>query len=379
LEPPLLIAGWSARAAAQSARLAGRSVTAIDAYLDADLRAVAVEFRRVTDLRHIAAVAAEMTPREWMYVGGLENHAATVAAVSRRHRLLGTGAAALRRLRDPSALRVAVRRAELPFPEVRSVTEAATISDQSKWLVKCRRSSGGLGVAPLSDFAGGRRGTYLQERIDGQPCGATYVAAGGRSRLLGVCRQLCATADPAWPYLYGGSIGPLSLSMPLRSRLERLGDAIAAEFEVAGLFGIDFILAGDGVPWPVEVNPRYTASVEVIERAAGASLLACHVAACRDGVLPPAAMPTATQTHGKKIVYCSDEELRVSAECSQRWLEGCIRNDDAPPADIPVAGTRIRRGEPIATVLVAGASGGEVERRLNAAERRLLDDLRSAY
>ena len=37
-----------------------------------------------------------------------------------------------------------------------------------------------------------------------------------------------------------------------------------------GVFGIDAIVR-NGVPWPVEVNPRYTASVEVIEIADRAS------------------------------------------------------------------------------------------------------------
>ena len=42
-----------------------------------------------------------------------------------------------------------------------------------------------------------------------------------------------------------------------------------------GLFGVDFVLR-DGIPWPVEVNPRYTASVEVLEFAAGIRALTLH-------------------------------------------------------------------------------------------------------
>jgi predicted ATP-grasp superfamily ATP-dependent carboligase len=378
LELPLLIAGWSTRAAAHSARRAAVPVAAIDAFCDADLAPAVDSCRRASDVRGLVAAAEAMPPGEWMYVGGLENHPQVVAAMSRRHRLLGTGGVALRRLRDPGEFGRVVRQAGLRLPETLPAGERPDAASTHRWVIKRRRSAGGVGVSPWTGTGGVPRGAYLQQLVDGEVCGATYVAAAGRSRLLGVCRQFCVAGRDDRPFIYGGSIGPMEIEASFASRLSRLGDAITAEFEIVGLFGVDFVLAPDGAAWPLEVNPRYTASVEILERATGAALLATHLAACRGGVLPAdAALPT-TVRHGKRIVYHDGEvDQLVSAECSARWLEQAGTGVAPPIADIPVAGTRLRGGDPIATVFAEAASDAEVARRLIAAERRLLDDLRS--
>ena len=54
---------------------------------------------------------------------------------------------------------------------------------------------------------------------------------------------------------------------------------MAEQFELLGLFGIDFMLDGEDV-WTLEVNPRYTASVEVVERFTGLSAISLHAEAC---------------------------------------------------------------------------------------------------
>ena len=61
--------------------------------------------------------------------------------------------------------------------------------------------------------------------------------------------------------------------------------AVAKEFELVGVNGIDFI-AADGVPYPIEVNPRWCASMELVERAYGVSMFGLHAAACTAGTLP---------------------------------------------------------------------------------------------
>jgi hypothetical protein len=47
-----------------------------------------------------------------------------------------------------------------------------------------------------------------------------------------------------------------------------------------GLFGCDFIVNA-GTPWLTEVNPRYTAAMELAEHRLQASLVALHVRACQ--------------------------------------------------------------------------------------------------
>ena len=72
----------------------------------------------------------------------------------------------------------------------------------------------------------------------------------------------------------------------LLARATRLADAVTRRSGCAGLNGLDFI-ARDGVPFPIEVNPRYSASMELVKRARTCSLFALHRDAC-DGRLPAA-------------------------------------------------------------------------------------------
>ncbi len=65
----------------------------------------------------------------------------------------------------------------------------------------------------------------------------------------------------------------------------RLSAAVAAEFGLAGVNGIDFISRG-GRAYAVEVNPRWSASMELVELAYGVSVFGAHAAACAHGQLP---------------------------------------------------------------------------------------------
>ena len=50
-----------------------------------------------------------------------------------------------------------------------------------------------------------------------------------------------------------------------------MGAALADVFDLCGLFGVDGVVRGNRF-WPVEINPRYTASMEVLEYVPGACL-----------------------------------------------------------------------------------------------------------
>ncbi len=45
-----------------------------------------------------------------------------------------------------------------------------------------------------------------------------------------------------------------------------LASAVTGEFGLVGVNGIDFIVR-DGIPYAIEVNPRWCASMELVERA----------------------------------------------------------------------------------------------------------------
>src|SRR5205085_1119619 len=108
---------------------------------------------------------------------------------------------------------------------------------------------------------------YLQEFRAGESQSGVFAATDAGTCLLGVSRQL---VGESWlhapPFGYCGNIGPLDIGAAERGAWLRLGRTVAAFAGLRGVFGIDASV-DDGVPWPVEVNPRYTASVEVLEYA----------------------------------------------------------------------------------------------------------------
>ena len=69
-------------------------------------------------------------------------------------------------------------------------------------------------------------------------------------------------------FKYAGNIGPVEVAPNLRRQLVLLGSRLMTTFGLRGVIGVDFIDHADHA-WVVEVNPRYPASVEVIEHATG--------------------------------------------------------------------------------------------------------------
>src|SRR5204863_56293 len=66
----------------------------------------------------------------------------------------------------------------------------------------------------------------------------------------------------------------------LLDRATLLAQTVTRAFGLVGVNGVDFV-ARRGLPWAIEVNPRYTAAMELVERAYGISMFDVHVRACR--------------------------------------------------------------------------------------------------
>lgn len=353
LRPGVLIVGVSTRALAISAARAGYRVTAIDAFGDLDLRGAAetVALRPEYGIQYspMAAVGAAETVAENLvaYTSNLENYPAAVALLARNRCLLGNSASVLRRVRNPIELMRALRRRGFASPRCRLTPVPAEPGSRS-WLLKPRRSGGGHGTAGWRAGHSVPKTHYLQERISGIPGSIVFAADGRRAALLGVTRQLVADACfGAHGFRYCGSmLGAPTDLFPRQGRLDevasRIVEAVTEEFGLVGLNGIDFI-ARSGVPYPIEVNPRYSASMELIERGQGLSIFEVHAKACR-GKLPAAPDSPAT-VQGKAVVFA---RRNLVLGDTRPWLrQGWL-------ADVPHPGERIGRGRPICTVFATG-------------------------
>jgi hypothetical protein len=359
----VLIAGVTTRAIAVSAARAGYRVTAVDAFGDLDLRAVAevITLGPTPGTRFdplAAAIAGEHVPAGLVaYTSNLENHPKAVERLARGRRLLGNPPAVLTRVRNPIVLSSLLRKRGFATP----ATRATPLTDPgvATWLLKPRRSGGGHRVVLWRHARSVPRGSYLQERIAGIPGSVVFAANGDRAVVLGLSRQLVGDSRfGVRGFRYCGSlIG--SRTTPVFPRQGEILETAAAlagdvtrEFGLMGLNGIDFI-ARKGVPYPIEVNPRYSASMELLERVHRLSLFEIHVDAC--GGRLPSELATRSGIEGKAIVFARRDLILGDTE---PWVG--LQSF----GDVPHSGERIPCGRPICTVFARGSDQATCMRRL---------------
>lgn len=362
--PRLLILGVSARAAAFSALRAGYVPLAADCFRDEDL-AAGCDCRRLACYpTGLEAIAAAFPECPWLYTGGLENHPRLVGRIAKRRRLFGNSEHVLREVRNPFNLADTLRREGLPCAAVSATPPDAPCG---AWLRKPRKSGGGRRIELVSETTADRlapnRRFYYQRYIAGTACSAVFVAAHRAAVWLGATRQLIGTAwTGAKGFEYAGSIGPLDTTSNEEAQWQAIGNCLAGRFELSGLFGVDAVMTEDAI-WVVEVNPRYTASVEVLELAGDANLMPVHVRACQHGELPAEWTMQPGRRVGKAIVF-AEKDGRVPTDFG--LFVKRVNSHQARPAvaDIPAVGREFHRGEPLVTVLAEGDSLAEVERSL---------------
>jgi predicted ATP-grasp superfamily ATP-dependent carboligase len=370
----VLIVGVSTRALAESASGAGYRCHTVDAFGDLDQKARVENVGLVRDLgRGYSAAAAVAVGRRFpaasaAYVGNLENHPAAVRRLADGRRLLGNTPATLGRARDPFALAPVVARAGARMPLTLRARDAHRASSGRAWLRKPIRGGGGSGVKDWAPGTPLRPDEVVQERVEGVLASVSFLADGRCAALLGVCRGLAG--DPAFgapPHRYCGSLYPFSADAALLARLRAVADAVTEAFTLVGLNGIDFVLR-EGEAHVLEINPRYSASMELIERGRGTSLFADHVAAC-DGSLPAECAARVSEVFGKAVLYA---RRNVTLGDTRGWLA----RDDV--RDVPFPGETVRRGQPLCTLFARGADSVTCYSRLVDAARALEAELPGA-
>jgi len=352
----ILIASLTTRALAESAVRAGETIVTVDYFGDLDqARVCETHSLRERRLGYSAAAILE-TARELaydavVYCGGLENHPGVVAELARDRLLLGNSPETLRRVRDPIELLRYLASRGFAAPDTRRSGDPLPATGQ--WLLKPARGGGGQGIRkwagqpPLVS-------QIVQELVDGVSGSASFVADGRRSVVLGWTEQLRAPGS----FRYAGNIMPLAGGADAYQEVQAIAEALTQEYGLRGLNGFDFILrAGRSVV--LEVNPRYCASMELVERATGVSVFGLHLAACRGEL--PARLDQARQVWGKLIVY---SKRTVAVPDTTAWLEPGIR-------DVPHPGEVIRAGHPICTVIASGSTRKTCEDALRVAAARI--------
>jgi uncharacterized protein len=353
---PIIVLGASARAAAQSVIRAGMSAYAIDCFADQDLTALCPTVK-IDRYPHGFTKALAAAPEgTWLYTGGLENYPRLVDRLAAIRPLAGNPGAILRRVRDQNQLALTTSAAGCSTPR-----EAKS----ERWLVKPKHGSGGTEIrfATGADLENPPRHSFLQPFIEGEARSAVYVAARGQATFLGVTRQLLGhDFQLTRPFLYVGSLGPVLPNLAELQSVSHLGNVLADQFSLTGLFNVDYVSAA-GKIWPLEVNPRYSASIEVLERATGFTTIGPHLAACAGARLLKGPQLISKRFAGKAVVYAQRDGVIPNA------LGGLIADMNQPGepplvSDLPRLGEPVRKDQPVLTVFAEAASLAGAEARL---------------
>ncbi|MFT5134093.1 MAG: putative ATP-grasp superfamily ATP-dependent carboligase [Gammaproteobacteria bacterium] len=356
----LLIVGASARAACFSARRSSFSPYWIDQYGDHDLVENFPGVRVPT--KHYPDGILDLLPKSsdvpFLFTGALENHLGILEKLESLRPLLGNSAAVCRAVRDPYRLRNCFESAGIKHPQI--VSPDKVVEGLADYLIKPLRSAGGFGIRHYRAGEGeNTRQEYIQEFIEGESRAGIFLGNGKSAFLLGVTRQLVGEAElHAAEFSYCGSIGPLPLDAYECEQWMDIGNVLSREFGLLGLFGVDAIRRAGDI-YPVEVNPRYTASVEVLELALQLPVIALHVDACRGKMIAPV-IPNIDTTMAKAYLFAGNDLM------SPGDVNALYEGDDSFPltADIPHADTCIPRGHPLMTVFAEGSSPEEVMQTL---------------
>src|SRR5437879_571087 len=123
------------------------------------------------------------------------------------------------------------------------------------------------------------------------------------------------------------------------------------------------------VPFAIEGNPRYTAAMELVERAYGLSIFEVHARACA-GTLPAFDLASARRgapgAIGKAIVYARRPSTMGEARA---WLADPHLRDVSPP------GTRFAPRDPVCTVFAGGADATACHAALERRAAALYGDI----
>jgi hypothetical protein len=336
---------------------AGVPAWAVDLFADRDLARLAPCARCPIDdfPGALPRLAEQFPPGPVLYAGGLENAPEVVRELAARRPLWGNGPDVIERVRDPFWLTDCLHGKRFAYPRV--LPPGLPCPATGDWLLKKRHSAGGLGVRAARAGEPAGPGEYLQEFIPGPSLSAVFVADPPKCRLVAVTEQLIGVPRlHARPFHYAGTVGPLEVGGDLSSQLTLLGHRLTMEAGMRGVFGVDFILH-DGAAWVVEVNPRYPASVEVIEAACGLAVLA-----------PSQAARGLAMCHVGKGIYFAPHPITVPP--SGPWdadLAGPLDPWRLPGfADIPNPGEETPAGSPLLTVFVTGSTPAECRERLQS-------------
>ena len=343
----VLIAAFSGRALAESARRSGLRPLVVDCFGDEDTKHAAENleclparvqtgFKRKQLLAALdkLVAASSSEPIGIILGGGFECSPKLVEAVAKNFKILGNTPKTIRRTKNPDVFFSILEQHRIPHPK----TQRAPPKDTQDWLSKRIGGSGGLHIKPYRSQSRPDSRRYYQQSLPGVPVSLAGVVGENTLALRFYTQWLSQTEKR--PFRFGGLAGPISVNSALAARMIDAASTLTEEFQLKGLVSFDFLMTQDDI-WLLEINPRPTAALDVQDDENG-TILHAHISA----------------SQGEDVTKTASETLKARAPSAMGYLYADRGTLNVPEMDWPnwahdrpIAGTQVKTGQPLASVL----------------------------
>ena len=346
----LLVAGFATRHVAASASRAGYTVYAVDHFCDTDLYSYvqdAETYLECADISRIVTLACKKWEIDAILVtAGAESLVVDTVPV------LGSRAECAARFCDKQQIQHFFEMHGIPTPKQVGLASPVSFVPGRQYILKPCSGAGGwrnkavTNQHDIDEWIETFQEPYLlQEYVPGVPTSVCCVTTGMEARAIAVNIQIMRD-DPEVPFGFSGSCTPFV--DPRAEQLIQLAEKATLASGCIGVIGVDFII-GDEI-WAIEINPRFQATLETVERATGINLVQAHIDAC-NGVISASLpkTPRYHQTSIRRILFAEKNFTWPSHFADLNPLDDLIRFSDIPPP-----GTIFEAGHAVISVYGAG-------------------------
>ncbi len=352
------VLGYSVRSLAEAVSDLGYEVLAIDHFNDQDTSLVAQCVSIPNWPQGIDEVIQRNAIDTVLLAGGMENLPELVSSLCDRGLLQGMDRTSLLACRSIESLRQLVHGTGINFPESRDCKPRV---DPAKWIWKPYASSGGLGIRSAVDTSDNPFG-YWQKFIQGSSIGVYFVIFPDGPQYCGATESLSGEDWPGpKPMIYRGSLGPIDLPESYVSDLTELAMRIYSSTNYRGWLQMDLVETTDAQLYLLEINPRWTAGMEILRIAELTNMARLHLQAIRfDSTTSLESLKNHSHWAAKAIFY-APHELRFWFDSKAEFIRHamtrlkqdptCHRYEvEADIADIPHVDQVFLPEQPVFTV-----------------------------
>ncbi|GAB4305328.1 MAG: ATP-grasp domain-containing protein [Methylophaga sp.] len=354
--PLLLVFAQSGRFIAESATRAGYPVRVADCFADSDMLAAVDEsvklppFSRLDETALLQALVSlsHGDPCLLLCGTGIERYYPILARLPPHIKVVGNNLQTLATLRHPMRFFSLLKALAIPHPATSFSNPPQTIA-----LRKALHAAGGSAIS--SDCTALRKGEFYQQFIDGTACSVCFIADGKQFHILGWNRQINQPDSFRLEQIWQRHEPPHKHTQQLAPILDRLVKATALK----GMNSLDYIIDETGQIFVLEVNPRISASAELLTTA---DWFQWHLDVCQGKPLPQSIDLPSGQSNRLLSYFYAQSPCHV-VEVPQ-WPSHCH--------DRPIAGSFIPQGDPVCTFILAADSEQACLQQRQACQQQVL-------